>query len=75
MWNLNLGYIQTYLQGRERDVHIEKRDVETEGEREVGTNWDIRIRTDIHTLPCVKKLVSCNLLYSTGNSALCSVMT
>ena len=75
MWNLNLGYIQTYLQGRERDVHIEKRDVETEGEREVGTNWYIRIRTDIHTLPCVKQTASRKLLSSTGSSAQCRVMT
>ena len=36
MWNLNLGYIQTYLQGRERDAHVEKRDVETGGKG----GWD-----------------------------------
>ena len=43
------------------------------GKREGGTNWEIRI--DIYTLPCVKQIASGNLLYSTGSSAWCSVMT
>ena len=43
------------------------------GEREGGTNWEIKI--DIYTLPCVKQVASGNLLYSTGSSAQCSVMT
>ena len=29
----------------------------------------------LHTLPCVKQIASGRLLYSTGNSAQCSVMT
>ena len=55
MWNLNLEYIRTYLQGRQRDEDVENRDVDTEQEREVGTNGYIRIRTELRSLPCVKK--------------------
>ena len=47
--------------------------VDTAGEGGGGTNWEIRI--DIYTLPCVKLIASGNLLYSTGSSAQCSVMT
>ena len=46
------------------------------GHRQVGeggTNWEIRF--DINILPCVKQIASGNLLYSTGSSAQCSVMT
>ena len=43
------------------------------GEGEGGTNWEIRI--DIYTLPCVKQIASGNLLYSTGSSSWCSVVT
>ena len=42
-------------------------------EGEGGMNWEVRI--DIYTLPCVKSIVSGNLLYSTGSSTQCSVMT
>ena len=42
------------------------------GEGESGTSW--QSRTDIYTLR-VKQLASGKLLYSTGSSALCSVMT
>ena len=38
-----------------------------------GINWEIGI--DIYTLSCVKQLASGNMLYSTGSSARCSVMT
>ena len=38
-----------------------------------GMNWEIRI--DVHVLPCVKQIASGNLLYSTGSSVQCSVMT
>lgn len=31
--------------------------------------------TDIYTLPCVKQMASEKLLYSTGSSAWCSVIT
>ena len=43
------------------------------GEGEGGINWEIRF--DINTLPYVKHIASGNLLYSTGSSAQCSVMT
>ena len=36
-------------------------------------NWEICI--DIDTLPCVKQIASGKLLYSTGCSAQCSLMT
>ena len=42
-------------------------------EGEGGTNWEIRF--DINTLSCVKKIAGGNVLYSTGSSAQCSVMT
>ena len=38
--------------------------------------WDeLRGDIDIYTPPCVKQIASGNLLYNTGNSAWCSVMT
>ena len=42
------------MQGRNRDEDVENRHVDTVGEGEGGTNWEIRI--DIHTLPCAKHL-------------------
>ena len=47
--------------------------MDTAGEGERGANWEIRF--DINTLPCVKEIASGNVLYSTGSSAQCSVMT
>ena len=44
-----------------------------EGEGEGGMNCEIRINK--YTLPWVKLIASGNLLYSTGSSAWCSVMT
>ena len=73
MWNLEKWYRRTYLQGRNRDADVENRHVDTEREGKGGTNWEIRI--DIYTLPCEKWIASGNLLYSTGSSARCSVMT
>ena len=43
------------------------------GGRGGGMNWEIRF--DINTLPCVKYISSGKLLYSTGSSAQCSVVT
>ena len=37
---------------RNRDTDVENRHVDTVGEWECGTNWEIRI--NIYTLPCVK---------------------
>ena len=36
-------------------------------------NWETGI--DIYTLPCIKEIADKNLLYSTGNSTQCSVVT
>ena len=43
------------------------------GERGGGMNWKIGI--DIYTLLCIKQITNENLLYSTGNSTQCSVVT
>ena len=48
MWNLEKWYRGTYLQDRNRYIGLEKGRVDTAGEGEGGTNWEIRI--DIHTL-------------------------
>ena len=40
------------FQGRNRDADVENKHVDTVGEGEGGTNWEISI--DIYTLPCVK---------------------
>ena len=37
--------------------------------------WGAISFSNIYTLPCVKQMASGNLLYSTGSSAWCSVMT
>ena len=47
--------------------------VDKSGEGEWGINWEIRL--DIYTLLCVKRIASGKLLWSTGSSAQCSVMT
>ena len=47
--------------------------MDTVGEGEGGTNQEIRI--DIYTLSCIKQIANGKLLYSTGSSARCSVMT
>ena len=52
MWNLEKWYRRTYLQGRNRDADVENRHVDTGGEGEGGTNWEIR--NDIFTLQCMK---------------------
>ena len=47
--------------------------MDTGEEKEHGVNWDSII--NIHTLPCIKKIASGKLLYSTGSSAWCSMIT
>ena len=54
-------------------MDIENGHVDTVGKGEGGMNWEIRF--DINRLPCVKQIASGNVLYSTGSSAQCSVMT
>ena len=86
MWNLETWHRGTYLQGRSRDTDIENGLVNTVEEGGGGTNCEIyttMCKADIHTRPCVKltyiyyhiKIASGKLLYGTGSSAWCSVMT
>ena len=44
-----------------------------EGKGKGGINWEIGI--DIYTLLYIKQITNKNVLYSTGNSFQCSVMT
>ena len=46
--------------------------LDTVGEGESEMNW--ASTTDIHTLACVKQIVSGKLLYNTGSPVWCSVM-
>ena len=63
IWNLERWYWWTYLQGRNRDVDIENRLVDTIGEGEGGKNWESGFEPYI--LPYVKQMliVNGNLLY------------
>ena len=64
------------MQNRNRDIDVENKHMDTKGVKEgVGKNWEIGI--DIFTLLilCIKQMTSENLLYSTGNSTRCSVVT
>ena len=64
------------MQNRNRDIDVENKHMDTKGVKEgVGKNWEIGI--DIFTLLilCIKQMTSENLLYSTGNSTQCSVVT
>ena len=65
----------SYLQGRNRNADLEM-DVWTGwGARrgEGGMNWEVG--TDMHTLPWIRQRTSGNLLYRTGSSVQCSVVT
>ena len=57
--------------GQNRDRDVEKGHMDTEKVGEGGTNSSI----DVYTPPRVKYIASGKLLYSTGSSAWCSVMT
>ena len=61
------------MQGRNRDIDVEKGCVYMGEGRGGEMNWEIGI--DICALPCVKQIASGNLLYNTGSSAWCSMMT
>ena len=61
------------MQGRNRDTDVENECEDTVGKGAGGTNWEIRI--DIYIFPCVKQTTTGNLVYSTGSSVQCSVMT
>ena len=62
MWNLGKWYWWTYLQGRNGDIDIENRLVNTAGEGEGGINWESSM--DIYTLPRVKQTASGKLLHN-----------
>ena len=55
------------------EIEIQNGFLDTARDGKGGTNWEIRI--DTYTLPFVKQIAGGKLLCSTGNSALCSVMT
>ena len=61
------------MQGRNRDTDIRNECMDTGEGRGSGMNWEIGI--DIYTLPCVRQVASGNLLYSTGSTVRCSVVT
>ena len=66
-------YWWTYLQGGNRDTDVVNGPVDVAGEGEGGMNWESSI--DIYTLPCAKYIARRKLLYNTGSSAWCSVMS
>ena len=57
----------------ETDTDVENKLVDTKGGSVGGMNWEIGI--DIYTLLCIKQITNENLLYSTGNSTQCSLVT
>ena len=59
--------------GQEQRCRCRERACGHGGEEGSGMNWEIQI--DMYTLLCVKQIASGNLLYNTGSSAQCSVMT
>ena len=52
---------------------VENKLTDTKGGMEGEMNWEIGI--DVYTLLCIKYITNENLLYSTGNSTQCSVVT
>ena len=73
IWNLEKWFWWTYLQRRNRDVHVENALVDPSGEGEGRTNGESSI--NIYTLSCVKQTAGEKLLYDTGSPAQCSMMT
>ena len=72
MWNLKQWYKCTQLQNRNRVTDVENNLIVTS--EEVGRDkWETG--TDIHTLLYIKQKTNKDLLYSTGNSGQCSLMT
>ena len=60
MWTLEKWYRLIYPQSRNREVGIEITHVDTVGEGEGGTTWEIGV--DIYTLLRIKKITSGELL-------------
>ena len=65
MWNLEIWYRGTSLQGRNRDTDVEKQTYGHQGGKAAGggggMNWKIGI--DMYTLMCIKWMTNKNLLY------------
>ena len=73
IWDLERWYWWTYLQGKNGDTDVENGLVDTVWEGVSGTNGESSI--DVYTLLCGKWIVGEKLLYNTGTSVWCSVMT
>ena len=67
-WNLEKWYRWTYLQHRNRDAGVENRHVNTREEGEGGMNWEYHWHIYM-------TIANGDLLYDTGSSAQCSVIT
>ena len=63
----------TYLQSRNRDTDVENKRMDTRAGGGGAGNWGIG--SDIYTILRIKQITNENLLYSTGNSTQCSVVT
>ena len=72
-WSLKKFYRWTYLQSRNREIDAENKCMDVKGRRRRG--WIGRFGIDIYTLLCIKLIINEGLLYITGNSILCSVVT
>ena len=61
----------------ERDTDVQNKHMDTKGEvgGRVGMNWEIGINIYTLLILCIKYITNENLLYSTGNSTQCSVVT
>ena len=58
----------------ETETQMQRINVQTSRQkRGSGMNWETGI--DIYTLLCIKQITNQNLLYSTGNSTQCSMVT
>ena len=74
MWNIEKRYRWFHLQHRDSDTDIEIKQMDTEGEN-FGVNWEIGVEIYVLVIICIKYIANENLLYSTGNSTECSVIT
>ena len=66
IWNLEIWYWWTYLQGNNGDTDIENRPADRVMQGEGGKN--LKSNIEIYTLPYIKQIASGNLLYDTGSS-------
>ena len=80
----HISYINTYKRNLENDINepIFRIGREMKTERlNLWTQWgketvgQLRENTDVYSMPCIKYVVCQKLLYNTGSSSCCSVMT